>query len=70
MIVFYVYKKLIIIIEHRSSNFKCVKGMDSQISNLITHDNMICSQNWDLQSSQVQNLSFFKDHANYSIFHM
>jgi hypothetical protein len=35
-------QETIIIIEHRSKHkFKCVKRMDSQISNLITRDNMI-----------------------------
>jgi len=40
IIVSYVYKKPVIIIEHRSRH-KCVKRMDSQISNLVTHNNMI-----------------------------
>ncbi len=31
-----------------NTNFKRVKRMDSQISNLITHDNMIHLQNWVL----------------------
>jgi hypothetical protein len=31
--------------EHKSTNFKCVKSMDSPISNMITHDNMISWQN-------------------------
>jgi hypothetical protein len=30
--------------------------MDSQISNLITHDDMIRLQNWVLQNLQVQNM--------------
>ncbi len=42
------------------TNFKCVKRMDSQISNLITHDNMIHLQNWVLWNLQVQNMSFLK----------
>jgi len=49
IIVSYVYKKPIIIIEHKSyTNFKCVKKMNAQISNVITHDNMIHLQNWVL----------------------
>jgi hypothetical protein len=42
--------------------------MDLQISNLITQDNMICLQNWVLSNPQVQNMSFLKDHVNYTIY--
>jgi hypothetical protein len=47
IIISYVYKKIIIIIEHRFRHkFQICKRMASQILNLITNDNMICLQNW------------------------
>jgi len=41
--------------------FKCVKKMDSQISNLITHDNMIHLQNWVfIKSTSPKHVIFWK----------
>jgi hypothetical protein len=45
----YVYKKPIIIVEHKSKyKFQMCKEDKSQISNLITHDNTIHLRNWVL----------------------
>jgi hypothetical protein len=70
IIVSYVYKKPIIIIEHRSKHKFQMSKEDSQISNLITHDNMIHFQNWILSKSASLKHVFLKGHANYTIFHI
>jgi uncharacterized membrane protein YwzB len=71
IIVSYVYKKHITIIKHRFTNFKGVKRMDSQISNIYdyTWQHDFWRQNWISWNPQVQNMSFLKDHANYTKFH-
>jgi hypothetical protein len=46
------------------------KSNIKQISNLITRDNMIPWSNLILLNQQVQNISFFTIHTNYTKFHM